>query len=237
MVKEKFCCKKCESRLYAKEVPIFKLLSNEQLEEVIKIRKHIHLKKSENLFLEGEELSKLFIISEGAIKIFKNTSEGKEKIINVLSVGDFFGETNILGTKKVSNISATAIKDTEICTISKSDLEELIKRNPSIALSLLEGLSERLEKFQNLSITLSDSKPEKRIACMLIEFIDKYSFYENEELVVELPLKREEMANYCGIARETLSRKLSSFEKRGILKLGTKKIIILEKNLLEDLIL
>ena len=94
MVKEKFCCKKCESRLYAKEVPIFKLLSNEQLEEVIKIRKHIHLKKSENLFLEGEELSKLFIISEGAIKIFKNTSDGKEKIINVLSVGDFFGETN-----------------------------------------------------------------------------------------------------------------------------------------------
>lgn len=230
-----FCCEKCASRLYAHEVPIFELLSEEELESVINIRQHMNLKKGETLFLEGEEVSKLFIISDGMIKITKNTAAGKEQIINILTVGDFLGENNILGDPHPSNVSATAVKNTNLCTISREDLKEILFKNPSISLKFLSELNKRLVEVQNLTSNLSNNNPELKIACMLLEFADKYGQEVNGKVEIKLPLNREEMANYCGIARETLSRKLSLLEKEGMIEIvGTKKILINDLELLEE---
>ncbi|GAA0084112.1 Crp/Fnr family transcriptional regulator [Clostridium sp. CTA-7] len=229
-----FCCEKCASRLYAREVPIFESLSESELDRIIDIRKHMALKKGKSLFLEGDKVSKLFIISEGMIKITKNTVEGKEQIINILTVGDFLGENNILGDTLESNVSAIAVKDTELCTISREDLKEILYSNPSICLKLLSELNKRLIEVENLTRNLSNNNPEARICCMLLEFSDKYGKDINGKIEIDLPLNREGMANYCGIARETLSRKLTLLESEGIIKLiGNKKIVINNLNLLE----
>lgn len=232
------CCQRCESRLYAREIPIFDSLNSDELDKIIDLRKHIHLKKRETLFCEGEKLSKLYIISNGVIKITKNTSDGKEQIINILCVGDFFGETNIIGDPKPSNVSAIAVKETEICTISREDLESIIKENMSIALKLLDGLDNRLVTVENLTTNLSNNNFEVRVACMLLEFIDKYGVLDSKGIdIISLPINREEMANYCGIARETLSRKLSSLHNNGIINLNAKIIKILDKDYLENLVI
>lgn len=228
------CCEKCASRLYAREVPIFESLSEEELDRIISIRKHMFLKKGESLFLEGDKVSKLFIISEGMIKISKTTVIGKEQIINILTVGDFLGESNILGDTHEINVSATAVKNTELCTISREDLKEILYSNPEIALKLLSELNKRLSEVENLSKNLSNNNPESRICYMLIEFSEKYGKIINDSIEIELPLNREGMANYCGLARETLSRKLSYLENKNIIDIiGTKKIRIRSLELLE----
>ena len=228
------CCEKCASRLYAREVPIFESLSEEELDRIISIRKHMFLKKGESLFLEGDKVSKLFIISEGMIKISKTTVTGKEQIINILTVGDFLGESNILGDTHEINVSATAVKNTELCTISREDLKEILYSNPEIALKLLSELNKRLSEVENLSKNLSNNNPESRICYMLIEFSEKYGKIITDSIEIELPLNREGMANYCGLARETLSRKLSYLENKNIIDIiGTKKIRIRSLELLE----
>lgn len=232
-----FCCEKCASRLYAQEVPIFESLSEGELDRIISVRKHMILKKGESLFLEGDKVSKLFIISEGMIKISKNTATGKEQIINILTVGDFLGESNILGDTLESNVSAIAVKNTELCTISREDLKEILYSNPSICLKLLYELNKRLIEVENLSKNLSNNNPEARICCMLLEFSEKYGKDVNGKIEIDLPLNREGIANYCGIARETLSRKLTLLENENIIRaVGTKKIIINNLSLLEELI-
>ncbi|MDB1946864.1 Crp/Fnr family transcriptional regulator [Clostridium tertium] len=229
------CCEKCASRLYAQEVPIFESLSEEELDRIISVRKHMVLKKGESLFLEGDKVSKLFIISEGMIKISKSTATGKEQIINILTVGDFLGESNILGDTKESNVSAVAVKNTELCTISREDLKNILYSNPSICLKLLSEMNKRLIEVENLSKNLSNNNPEARICCMLLEFSEKYGKVVNGKIEIDLPLNREGMANYCGIARETLSRKLTLLENENIIKaVGTKKIIINNLSLLEE---
>lgn len=229
------CCEKCENRLYAREVPIFESLSEDELNRVLDIRKHMSLKKGQSAFLEGDKVSKLFIINEGMIKITKTTVEGKEQIINILSVGDFLGESNILGNTKESNVSAVAVKNTELCTISREDLKDILLSSPSICLKLLSELNKRLIEVENLTKNLSNNNPEARICCMLLEFTDKYGKKIDDKYEISLPINREEMANYCGIARETLSRKLTRLEKENVIEIiGTKKIIIKDLNLLEE---
>lgn len=169
------------------------------------------------------------------IKISKSTATGKEQIINILTVGDFLGESNILGDTKESNVSAVAVKNTELCTISREDLKDILYSNPSICLKLLSEMNKRLIEVENLSKNLSNNNPEARICCMLLEFSEKYGKVVNGKIEIDLPLNREGMANYCGIARETLSRKLTLLENENIIKaVGTKKIIINNLSLLEE---
>lgn len=215
---------------------IFESLTLEELNGVIELRKHINLKKGEKLFLEGETIESIFIVSKGALKLIKSTSNGKEQIINILNSGDLAGEVNVFGKEKNSKVSAIAINDSEVFEINKSDLDKLINNNPSILIKLLNGLSNKVIHLQNLTANLSENNINSRIACMLLEFLDKYKSQEGEEISINLPINRGEMANYCGVTRETISRKLSSYEKEKIIKLKGKKLIILNKESLEGFI-
>ena len=67
--------------------------------------------------------------------------------------------------------------------------------------------------------------------------IDKYGEKRNNTIEINLPLTREDMANYIGVARETISRKLKKLEDEGIIKLaGNKKIIVLNREFFYDYI-
>jgi CRP/FNR family transcriptional regulator len=76
---------------------------------------------------------------------------------------------------------------------------------------------------------------ETRISSALLEFSKKFGKNHPEGLLVELPLSREGIANYIGVARETVSRKLGTLQDEGIIKmLGNKKIIIVDRKALQE---
>lgn len=102
-----------------------------------------------------------------------------------------------------------------------------MERNPSIALKLLKVVTKRLAKIENLVQNLATNNPEVRIAHILLEFCDKYGKSTEDGILINLPLTREELANYAGVTRETISRKLNKFESLGLMaSVGNKKIII-----------
>ena len=76
---------------------------------------------------------------------------------------------------------------------------------------------------------------EIRVCAILLEFADRYGKKHSKGTLVELPLSREGIANYIGVARETVSRKLSLLSDEGIIEMiGNKKILILDKKALEE---
>ena len=76
-----------------------------------------------------------------------------------------------------------------------------------------------------------------RIAQMLIEMTEEFGIEKNNSIELIIPLTREDMANYIGVTRETISRKLSNLQDEGIIKLvGNKKIIINNLKVLKDLL-
>ena len=88
--------------------------------------------------------------------------------------------------------------------------------------------------IQNLATNDIDS----RVAYLLSELCENYGVKEkNNTILIELPISREDMANYIGVSRETISRKLKKFEEEGIIILrGTKKIIVIDKEILDNYI-
>lgn len=202
-------------------------MSEDELEEILNDIEHHCFKKDDIICLEGSHLSNLIIVSHGTIKLSKTTHEGKDQIIRILSAGEFFGELSLFNDKYVTNFAATAVGDVCICIISKKNMHTVLAQNCNITLKILNEVSKKLMETENLATNLATNDIEHRIICMLLEFVDKYGIYENGLLEVDLPLSREGMANYVGVTRESISRKLSKFEQDGLFELkGVKHLII-----------
>lgn len=229
-------CDRCKNQLCASKVPIFSNLSDEELVEIINMTGHNNYKKGENIFLEGTKSHTLYLINEGKIKLYKFTKDGKQQILHILSDGDFFGELNLFKDSEYS-FNAEAIVPTKICTLTKDKMKKIIMEKPEIGIKILEIVGDRLSKVETLAQHLATNDVESRLAYLLIDMMESYGIKKKEGVEIELPISREDMSNYTGVARETISRKLKKLEEDGFLKLvGTKKVIILDEEALRDLI-
>ena len=187
------------------------------------------------IFFEGDISDKLYVINNGKVKVFKYTKEGKEQILYIVSSGDFLGDLSLL-KKSEFKFNAEALEDVNICQLTKDDFDQVVKENPEISLKILEVLYERIFKLENLVQSLSTKDIETRISGLLLGLIKDFGEPEGDVVRLELPLSREDMANYIGVTRETISRKLNSMQEEGIISLlGNKTIILNDLQYLEDL--
>ena len=222
-------CENCNHSLCAKKVPIFSFLSDDELIKIVDMTGHKFYKKGDMLCSQGQKSDTLFIINEGQVKISKLTKEGKEQIVHIFTSGDFFGELSLFSSDEIYNFNVYAISDVKICTLTKQDMDKIIMSNPEISIKLLQVISKRLAQTENLAQNLATNDAEIRVAFMLLEFGEKYGVATNQGLQINLPINREEMANYVGVTRETISRKLSIFEELGIISLKGNKVIIIKQ--------
>jgi CRP/FNR family transcriptional regulator len=207
-------------------------LAQEELSEINSLKINKEYKKGEILFFEGDQIESLFIINQGKVKVFKYTKEGKEQILYILSEGDIFGELSLFRSEKLT-FNVEALEDLNTCVLTKASFERILSKRPEISMKVLQVMGDRLIKMETLIQSLGTKDIEARIATFLLELIPEYTKSRGSIKEIELPLSREEIANYIGVTRETISRKLGKMQDEGILKIkGIKKIIILDEEAL-----
>lgn len=218
-------CSGCEHQMCTNRVPIFSSLSHEEMDAIQSLIIQRTYDKGEIIIAANEQMHAIFILNEGVVKINKRYQD-KEQILYLLTENEFFGETNLFAQTN-SNMNVVALTKTVLCTISKADFERLVYKYPSIGLKMLEEITHRLIKTQQLIENTGFKPIEDRIVVMLKEFAPKYGKEADKGTLIELPLNREELANYLGLTRETISRKLAKMDKEGLIKIiGHKKILL-----------
>ncbi|QAA34251.1 Crp/Fnr family transcriptional regulator [Clostridium manihotivorum] len=231
----KIQCESCKTKLCASKVPIFFSLNREHLTKVVSKINHLSFNKGEAVCIEGDYSNALVIINQGQVKLTKVTKEGKEQIIRVLSSGDFFGELSIFNEKDKYNFSAYALSSVKICSLSKESMNSILLENPEISIKILTEVSKRLMEAENLAQNLATNDADIRVASLIAEFGEKFGHNTDLGIEVNLPMNREDMANYIGVTRETISRKLTKLQDSGAISLvGNKTLIIRDPNKLND---
>lgn len=227
-------CERCQNQLCARRVPIFSSLDTEELGRVVNLIIRRRYLKGELIVIEGSYLESLVIINKGQVKAFRDTQEGKEQILYIFSEGDFFGEKNLL-RNQVATYNVEALEETGICMIKKQDFQHLLRKYPEIGLKIMEELCSRLDRLEYVVESMGAKNVEARINAVLLEFAKKYGKVHPRGVLIELPLSREGIANYIGLTRETVSRKMSLLQDEGLIEMiGNKKVIILDKKALEE---
>ncbi len=219
-------CNKCQHNLCTHRVPIFSDLASDEMNQVTDLIIRKKFDKGELIVMEGNLLEGLYIINQGRVKAFRYTQEAKEQILYLFTEGDFFGEKNLLRKQPVTYY-VEALEETNICVIPHKNFYELLRNAPSISVKIMEQLCIRIEHLESSIQNMGSKNMESRVSLILLEFAQKYGVRKGNGVLVDVPLTREGIANYIGVTRETVSRKLSSLQEEGTIELiGNKKIMI-----------
>lgn len=211
-------------------VPIFNSLTHEEMMEVAAITEARTFEKGNMIYMVGDKGGKLYVLHTGRVKIFRLSANGKEQVIRVIGPGEFMGELSLFSPLPLTD-NSVAMETSTMCIIEGKKLKELMAKYPSIALKVMEELSRRLERAENLIETINLNTVEQRLAQALIDM-------SSGKKEVVLNMTKGDFASQIGMSQETLSRKLAAFQEEGLIKLkGQRRIIILNRDGLEEITL
>lgn len=228
-------CVNCSHEICIKKVPIFSDLKHQDLLQIIPLIRSTDYKKGELLLKQGDMTDSLVIINKGSTKAYTTTVDGREQILYLFTEGDFYGEQYLLkGRPAAYNVEA--LEPVSTCSLSKPQFQQLLSTYPEIALRIIYELGDRLFQLESTMQNMGARSADTRIAALLYQFAKKYGAKGQQGIFLHLPISREGMANYLGLARETMSRKLSQFENEGIIQsINQKTIMIKDLNALTTL--
>ncbi|PKL82828.1 MAG: Crp/Fnr family transcriptional regulator [Ignavibacteriae bacterium HGW-Ignavibacteriae-3] len=208
-------------------VPIFSDLQPETLEKIEMIGSRRSYKKNDVILMEEESGTALFVIITGKVKVARTSGDGREVILTILTDSDFFGEMAILdGFARSANV--VAIEDTELFLLQRNDFMNLLRDHPEISIILLQELTKRLRAADIKIKALSLKDAEGKVATVILQLADEIGKIKQGKVEIEkLPLQQD-LANMAGTSRETISRTLHSFAKKGLVELEGSKLKILD---------
>lgn len=207
-------------------VPIFSELPKETIDKIALAGSRKSYKKDSVILMEEEAGSALFVIISGKVKISRTSNDGREVILSILDESDFFGEMAILdGLSRSATV--VAIEESELFIIQRNDFLEMLKQFPEISIALLTELTSRLRVADMKIKALSLKDAEGKVATVILQLADDMGKIKQGIVEIEkLPLQQD-LANMAGTSRETISRTLHTFAKKGLVELDGSKLRIL----------
>ncbi|NLJ81018.1 MAG: Crp/Fnr family transcriptional regulator [Firmicutes bacterium] len=203
-------------------VPIFQNLTPDEMNEIAGITREQNFVKGQQIYASGDELGGLYVIHQGRVKIYRLSDTGKEQVLRVLGPGDFLGELALFSQAALKDYGE-ALEAGSMCVIEGLRLKELMAKYPAIAFKILEELSRRLKRTESLLEDISLHSAERRLAQVLLDLC-------GDEEQLELKMAKRDLASQLGMSQETLSRRLTAFQKEGLIKqIGQRRILIKDR--------
>lgn len=217
-----------------RKAPFFNEISETELSKINRLFRHKSYSADQTIYFTGDSGISLFVAASGNIKLVKHSHTGHDVLIDILNPGDFFGTLPVLGD---DHYKETAIAHTDACVLSinNQDFRSILNTIPTVAINLVEILSERLKSSNEMIQQLSVKSVEKRIAYILLKLNSKLGVEFEKGTLIQLPLSRNDLAEMTGSTSETASRVISNLSKEGILKTGRKWIAIIDPQRLSQI--
>ena len=174
--------------------------------------------RNAEIYGENEPADYLYMVVSGTVRTSKILDDGRRQIGEFYLPGDIFG----LEVGNDHAFSAEAIADAKVLVIKRSAVEALAARDNDVARQLWATTGRELQRVQD-HILLLIKTAQERVAGFLLEMADRIKA-SNE---LELPMSRQDIADYLGLTIETVSRTLTSLENASAIALPTSRRVVL----------
>ncbi|WP_320127469.1 Crp/Fnr family transcriptional regulator [uncultured Sphaerochaeta sp.] len=228
-------CEICKNEICLGKVPLFASLDHEAIQALTleMVQRIYH--KGESLAREGDIPLGFTVIREGSAKAYRSTLDGREQILYIFPQNDYYG-ARFLFTEERVPYSVEALEECQVCILSKERFEKLLAEHSDIAVQVIGAMANRMSRLETVMQSMGGRNAELRIASILLEFKDTYGKQTPKGLDITLPLSREGLANYLGLARETLSRKMMQLEEEGLIEnIDSRTVRLIDIEGLQDL--
>ena len=127
------------------QAPLFSSLDDEAATALGGSMAETKLRRGDVLFHEGDSGDKLYIVTEGKVKLGRSSSDGRENLLAIMGPGQMFGELSLFDPGP-RTATATAVADAVIYELTHTELIDWLEHYPAVAKHLLEALARRLRR-------------------------------------------------------------------------------------------
>jgi CRP/FNR family transcriptional regulator, nitrogen oxide reductase regulator len=217
------------------QAPFFAPLTHEDVQQIASRFRQRDFSAGESIHHFGQRAERLEIVAAGTVKLTRPTTIGRDVLLDVLAPGSLCGGIDLLGQETYPD-TAMANSDCCILVITPAEFRDILETYPAAAVAALEYVSGRLQSAHDSIEQLSAYPVERRLAATLLKLGDRLGRENEDGLLIDMPLSRQDLADMTGSTVETVSRVLSKFRQAGLINSGRRWVSIVDRPGLERLV-
>ncbi|MEJ1498078.1 MAG: Crp/Fnr family transcriptional regulator [Candidatus Sedimenticola sp. (ex Thyasira tokunagai)] len=196
-----------------KSIPVFNGFSKQQINQLLTRTLEIDLNESDMLFTSGSKADNFYIVVSGANKLYRLSSNGNEKVIDIANPGDVIGLPSLFLQEPSYSYWCQSVTDTQLLAIDRKCFLKTIADSPDILIKLLGELSCQVQNKIDEIDSICLKSAGTRFADYLVANISEV----NDTKAVHLRANKNTLASKLSITPETLSRLIRTFKQKNIL--------------------
>ena len=204
---------------------LFCYMTDEQLAKVDNNRHEVVFKPGETIFKSGGPLTHMICITKGLVKVYLETPLTNKRILLALvKPVQLIGGPGFL-VDDMHYITVEALEETQACYVKVKDYKEVMRTNPEFSMELVRYLNERTITHYTKIINFAHKQTHGKVADTLLYLAGE--IYNTDSFAT--PLTRQDLADMCAMAKESVIRVLKEFVDEGIINCGIRDFEILDK--------
>jgi CRP/FNR family transcriptional regulator len=206
-----------------------------EIEELDKIVRRLPpLQAGQHLYRAGDKGRSLFAVRSGAAKSYCITESGDEQVLGFTLPGELVGLDGLSDGYYTS--SSIVLETSSVCEMPYEGLEDLCHSLPALNRQILRVASREISAEQQMLMQLGKRTAEERLASFLLSLSSRFSQRGLSATEFNLPMSRQDIGNYLGLAIETVSRLFAHFQEQGVLRVNRKQITIVDMGRLKAMV-
>jgi CRP-like cAMP-binding protein len=218
---------------YLKRCDLFERLTSEQIARVESRSKTRSFERNSLVYVPSDENDSLLLLGSGRVKIYHNTSDGKQALLAIIDPGELFGELGLVQPGRREE-SAEAMERSTVVLIPRTEVQRLMEEHPNVSLGVTKLIGVRLQRVERRLKSLLFRTNRERVVHLLLELAEKYGHYTREGVAIGIKLSHQELANIIGSTRETVTVVLGDLQNEGSLTIKRRQLILTRLQRLAD---
>ncbi|PZO82862.1 MAG: hypothetical protein DI626_09630 [Micavibrio aeruginosavorus] len=197
---------------FMKSIPFFSGLPAADEERLYQLSSIHDYTKGDHVFLRGDKAQSFYIVMGGWVKLYRDTHEGDEAVLGLMTRTDIFGDMAIFNGE-IHPFSAQVVENAKIISIPADILKSSTYSNPEIMTRIMQSFAQQMNRLQLENEHLSVMSAPQRVGCLLLQLSGGT---ERQSQTIRLPYEKSLAASRLGMKPETFSRALGQLKDLGI---------------------
>jgi CRP/FNR family transcriptional regulator, nitrogen oxide reductase regulator len=206
-------------------LPLFQGVAGSDLDAILQYARSSRAAQDSAIFGQGEEAHSFFLLLDGHIRVVITTPAGQQIIARYIAAGEIFGIAAALG-RTTYPATAVAAVDCVMLVWPNSHWSAMAARYPAFAANTYQTVGSRLQETQARVVEMSTEQVEQRVARALLKLANQTGRKTDEGILIDFPISRQDIAEMTGTTLYTVSRILSAWEAKGLVRSERQKVTL-----------
>ncbi len=213
---------------YLSSIQVFRDLSPTELAEMDRQITMSTCESGKIFYMPEDSGEILFLLKKGQVQIYRLAPNGKKLVVTTLGPGAIFGEMSLVG-QGMHNTFAEAVDQCLLCVMSRADVERLMREKPTVAYRFFETMGDRVSQLEERLENIAFKSIPARLADLLLRLVGEQG---NNEI---RGYTHQDFSEMLGTYRETITQTLNDFKAKGMIEIGRKRVVLLDRSRLQML--